>query len=240
MSSPHATSIPFVLAASSYLYRGPHRLTSSVLSLEGKIASPSQSKGKVQTSTEIISTVIKITAPATSAAVNLETTLSVYTKSTEESTSTEPPTESSRMLIAKLTIEAMEFTLELADSSSEKFKELARDVELLLNDVFKEISGFLYVTVTSFENGSIVCNFMIHIKMESLATAEEFERILTAAAEGGKTGKYQISNIEVQDTVGAVKEKEPEGKSIPVKVIGVAAFAGVVVLIIVFLLYKVS
>ena len=145
------------------------------------------------------------------------------------------------MLVARLTIETMKFTPELANSSSEIFKELARDLEILLNEVFKEISGFLYVKVTSFEYGSIVCNFMIYIRIESLAKAEEFVRILTVAAKGNKTGKYQISNIEVQDLdVGAIKGKETEGKSIPVKVIGVAAFVGVVALIIVFLLYKVS
>ena len=181
-----------------------------------------------------------------SASVNLETTFSVHTKRPLEP-STGPEL---RGLFARLTIETMKFIPELADPSSEIFKELARDLELLLNDVFKEISGFVYVEVTSFENGSIVCNFMIYIKIESLAKAEEFERILTVAAKGGKTGKYQISNIEVQDNevqdnevqddVGAVKGKEPEGKSIPFKVIGVAAFVGVVALIIVFLLYKVS
>ena len=211
--------------------------------LEGKTASASQSKEKLQTSTEIRLTVFprQSAATAVSASVNLETTLSIYTKSPQKPISTELPSAFSRMLIAKLTIESMEFTLELADSSSEIFKELARDLELLLNNVFEEISGFLYVKVTSFEKGSIVCNFMIHTEMESLATAEEFERILTTAAKGGKIGKYQISNIEIQDTaVGAVKGKEPEGKSIPVKVIGVATFVGVVVLIIVFVLYKVS
>lgn len=171
-----------------------------------------------------------------SASVNLETTFSVHTKRPLEPT-TGPEL---RGLFARLTIENMKFIPELADPSSEIFKELARDLELLLKNVFKEISGFVYVKVTSFENGSIVCNFMIYIEIESLAKAEEFERILTVAAKGGKTGKYQISNIEVQDDVGAVKGKEPEGKSIPVKVIGVAAFVGVVALIIVFLLYKVS
>ena len=146
------------------------------------------------------------------------------------------------MLVARLIIENKKFTPELADPSSEIFKELARDLELLLNDVLEQIPDFLYVNVTSFENGSIVCNFMIHIKIESLAKAEEFERILTDAAEGGKIGKYQISKVEVpaQDTVAAVKGKEPEGKSIPVKVIAVAACVGLVALIIVFLLYKVS
>ena len=171
-----------------------------------------------------------------SASVDIETTLSVvYTKSPEE-----PTMRPERMLAGALTIENMEFTPELADSSSETFKELARDLEFLLNDVFEGVSGFLYVKVTSFDKGSIVCNFMIHMKTESLATAEEFEKVLTAAAKGGKTGKYQISNIEVQDTVGAVKGKEPEEKSFPLRVIAVAAFVGVVALVFVFILYKVS
>ena len=227
------------------MYRGPHRLTSSVLSVEGKIASPSQSKGKVHTSTEIISSIFthQVNAPAMSASVNLEITVSVYTKRPEQPTTrTELPVELTTVLIATLTIENMEFAPELVDSSSKTFKELARDLELLLDDTFTEISGFLYVMVTSFEKGSIVCNFMIHMKAESLATAEEFQKVLTAATKDGKTGNYQISKIEVhaQDNVGAVQEKEPEGKSFPVKVIVIAAFVGVVALIIVFLFYKVS
>lgn len=196
----------------------------------------------MQTSTDIISTVFphQATAPAMSASVNQEITLSVLY--TEKPTSSELPTEFSKTLVATLTIN-MTFTRELADPSSKTSKELARDLELLLNDVFKDISGFLYVRVKKFERGSVICNFMIHMKMESLATAEEFEKVLTAAAKDGKTGKYQISNIEVQDTVGdtvgAVKEKEPEGKSFPATVVGVSVFVGVVALIFVFLLYKV-
>ena len=219
-------------------------MTSSVLSLQSKVSSPSQSKGKIQTSTEIISTVFpyQIFAPAMIASVNLETSLvsEVYTKSPEEPTSrSELPAD--QMLVATLTIENMEFTPELADSSSEFFKKLASDLELILNNVFEEIVGFLRVKVTSFKKGSIVCNFKIHMKRKSLLTAKDYEKALTAAAEGGKTGKYQISNVEVQDlNVGVVKGKESEETSFPVKVVGVAAFVGVVALIIVFLFYKVS
>ena len=220
-------------------------MTSSVLNLQSKVPSPSQSKGKIQTSTEIISTVFpyQISAPAS---VNLETSLvsEVYTKSPEEPTSTnqsELPAEFTQMLVATLTIENMEFTPELADSSSEFFKELASDLELILKNVFEEIVGFLRVKVTSFKKGSIVCNFKIHMKRKSLLTAKDYEKALTAAAEGGKTGEYQISNVEVQDlNVGVVKGKESEETSFPVKVVGVAAFVGVVALIIVFLFYKVS
>lgn len=171
------------------------------------------------------------------------TTLSVaYTESTQEPTTTEF-TEPSRIFSGKFTITNMEFTPELADSFSESFKELARNLEQLLNDVFDEISGFLYVKVASFARGSIVCNFFIYTEVGSSATVDEFENALTAAANYGNTSNYQISNIEVQEReqedVGAVKRKKPEDK-FPLQVIAVAAFVGVVALIIVFVLYKVS
>ena len=147
------------------------------------------------------------------------------------------------MFFGKFTITNMEFTPELADPTSESYKELARNLERLLDDVFDEISGFRFAKITSFASGSIVCNFLIRTEVGSSATVVEFENALTAAANNGKTKNYQISNIEVQgleqEDVGAVKGKEPEDK-FPLKVIGVAAFAGVVALIIVFVLYKVS
>lgn len=200
-----------------------------------------QSKGKRQTSK--ISNIL--TVSTISASLNQETTLSVvYSKGTQEPTTPELP-ESSHKLVGEFTITNMSFTPELANSESENFKELARDLESLLNDVFDDISGFLYVKVTSFVKGSIVCNFLIHVhtKVESPATADEFEKVLDAAAKSGKTGEYQITNVKIevleQDAVGAVKGKEPKDR-FPLKVIGVAAFAGVVALIIVFILYKVS
>lgn len=202
------------------------------------VTSPRQSTEKVQTSREISSI---LTASTMTASTILETSSSVvYTEGPEV---TREAPESSRMLAGAFTITNMEFTPELTYSSSENFKELARDLEYLLNDVFDEIYGFLYVKITRFEKGSIVCNFNIHTKVESSATADEFKKVLAAAANSGKTGKYQITNIimEVheQDDVEAVKGKKPEDK-FPLKVIGVAAFGGVVALIIVFLVYKVS
>ncbi|KAJ7356370.1 hypothetical protein OS493_025479 [Desmophyllum pertusum] len=172
-----------------------------------------------------------------SASVNLETTLSViYTKDPEEPTSPEH-LGPSQIWAATFTIENRTFSPELTNSSSETFQELATDLEVLLNYVFKDISGFLYVKVTSFEKGSIVCNFFIHTKLESSATAEDFVKVLVAAANGGKTGNYHITNIAVKDTVGAVKGEKPKDKFL-LKVFGVAAFAGVVVLIIVVIVYK--
>ena len=207
------------------------------------VPSLSQSKGKRQTS-KILNI---LTVSTISASLNQETTLDlsvVYSKGTQEPTTPELP-ESSHKLVGAFTITNMSFTPELANSESENFKELAKDLESLLNDVFDDISGFLYVKVISFVKGSIVCNFLIlvHTKVESPATADEFEKVLDAAAKSGKTGEYQITNVNIevleQDAVGAVKGKEPKDR-FPLKVIGVAAFAGVVALIIVFILYKVS
>lgn len=169
-----------------------------------------------------------------------ESTLTViYTYGREEPTSPTP----SKKWAAKFTIENMEFTTELATNSSKQFKKLANDLEDLLNDIFNQMSGFLYVKVISFEKGSIICNFFIYMKVESSATTKEFESILSAAAKSGKTGKFKITNIAVskdqEDSVGAVKGKKPKDE-FPLKLFGVAAFGGVVVLIIVVLLYKVS
>lgn len=180
----------------------------------------------------------------TTASMSLETSSSmVYTEGPKVPNTPEPP-ESSRMLEAELTITNMEYTLELANSSSNNFKELASDLEYLVNDVFDKIYGFLYVKVASFEKGSIVCNFNIYAKVKSSATADEFQKVLAAAVRSGKIGKYKITNVKVheheQDDVGAVKGKKRPEEKFPLKVIGMAAFGGVVALIIVFVLYKVS
>ena len=147
-----------------------------------------------------------------------------------------------RMLAATFTIENMEFSSELADTSSEIFKALAKDLEMLLTDLFEQIPGFSYVEVDSFERGSIICNFLIYTKEQSSATAEDFEKVLIAAVNEGKTGNYQITNVEVRDNlnVESVKSDKPQDKQFqPLKVIGVAILAGGVLLVIVILLVRV-
>lgn len=177
----------------------------------------------------------------------------IYTRGPEEPTTLDPmeiPEESSspenpvavQMWAATLTIENMEFTPALTNSSSETFKELASNLEAFLGDVFETIAGFLYVEVESFERGSVICNFVIYAKAESSATATAFETALISAVNAGKTGNYQITKVEVEvnDNVRAVKrDKPPDMRFHPLKVIGVAIFAGGVALIIVLLLCKV-
>ena len=133
----------------------------------------------------------------------------------------------------------MEFTEGLTDPSSEEFAKLASDLEDALDNIFKEVSGFLFVKVVNFTKGSIVCNYLIHTKLESSATSDEFNKILSEKR--GKIGKFVMeTEEEEEDSVAAVKGTQPRKNEFPLKVFAAAAFGGLVVMVIGFVLYKVS
>ena len=139
----------------------------------------------------------------------------------------------------------MEFTEGLTDPSSEEFAKLANDLEDVLDNIFKEVSGFLSVKVVNFTKGSIVCNYLIHTNLESTATSDEFNKILSEKR--GKIGKFEMETEEEEeeeeeeeDGVAAVKGTQPRKNEFPLKVFAAAAFGGLVVMVIGFVLYKVS
>lgn len=120
---------------------------------------------------------------------------------------------------------------------------LANELEDVLDDIFKpEISGFLNVEVVSFKKGSIVCDFLIYTELESSATADEFNDVLSAAIEKGEAKKFKITDFaietEEEDGVEAVIGTKERKNEFPLKVFAAAAFGALVVLVIGFVLYK--
>ena len=163
------------------------------------------------------------------------TTTVIRTSGTEKPISPTP----SKVWRAKLTIINMVFTEGLTDPSSEEFAKLASDLEDALDNIFKEVSGFLFVKVVNFTKGSIVCNYLIHTKLESSATSDEFNKILSEKR--GKIGKFEMeTEEEEEDGVAAVKGTQPRKDEFPLKVFAAAAFGGLVAMVIGFVLYKVS
>lgn len=173
---------------------------------------------------------------------------SVGIKVPEEST-TQGPTEpgiptDTRIWKASLRIVNKEFSDDLSRPSSEAFKTLEDDLTKLLNEIFQSITGFLYTKVDSFEKGSIVCKFSIFTKAES-SSAEDYKTALVAASKDGKTGKFKMDEIEVKDTVtdesvGAFKGEKSKNDFQPLKVIGITIFVTAVVMVVLFLVVRVS
>ena len=164
----------------------------------------------------------------------------IYVKGPGEPTSRETPV-ARKMWAATLTIENVDFNSDMAEPSSKAFEDLARGLEVLLSGAFEHIPGFLNVEIESFEKGSIICNFFIYMTAESSVTAKEYENALIAASRRGETGSYHITNVQVEDSVEAVKRDKPQDKSFhPLKVIGVPIFAGAVLMVIVVFLAKVN
>ena len=142
---------------------------------------------------------------------------------------------------ASLTIVDMEFSDDLSKSSSKAFKTLAGDLTKLLDGIFQSITGFLYTKVDSFEKGSIVCKFSIFTKAGS-SSAKDYKTALVAASKEGKTGKFKMEKIEVYKTesVGTFKGEKSQKVFQPLKVIGITIFVTAVVMVVLFLVVKVS
>ena len=204
------------------------------------------------------SPVVTFSLPFTSSIVHLKISSNVSSsiyprKAIEEYSTTVPaeekaeeptspvPANALQIWAAVLTIENMEFTRDLAIPSSQTFRKLSGTLTVLLSNVLKQISGFLSVNVKSFERGSVVCMFDIHAKLESSATAEDFEKALIDAANNRKIGNYHVTNIQVKDNVAALMTEEtPQGqRSFLLRVIAVIIFAGGVAVLIVLFTVKV-
>lgn len=111
-----------------------------------------------------------------------------------------------------------------------------------MDDIFKSvISGFLYVKVVSFKKGSIVCDFRIYTELESSATADDFNKVMSAAIERGEAKKFNITDFAIEpekEDTAAVKGTKERKNEFPLKVFAAAAFGALVALVIGFVLYK--
>ncbi|KAL9955192.1 hypothetical protein ACROYT_G036479 [Oculina patagonica] len=152
---------------------------------------------------------------------------------------TEPPTAEEEIVFeVTVTIPDEEFTEELSDSSSPKFKALAADLSATLTNVLKEkVANFLRVEIIGFRKGSIICIFNVITEEVSTASDEQIKEVLTTASEGGQTGNYTFTEITVEKKVTAKKQTGDKKTVLPDWVIGVISVFAVMVLLIILMIY---
>ena len=178
-------------------------------------------------------TVVDTKMPTTMAVTDKKTP----TKPTEK-TMTQRPTKDDVVFEVTATIQDEEYSEELADSTSEKFKKLSKELTDILTDIFKtNVPGFRRVEIISFRKGSVICVFQV-ITEESKASTDEIKDVLTEASKNGKAGKYIFKNVNVEQQQTA-KTTKPQENNWPAWATAIIAVFGVLLLVIFIIIYVV-
>ncbi|XP_034383954.1 adhesion G protein-coupled receptor F5-like isoform X2 [Cyclopterus lumpus] len=103
-----------------------------------------------------------VTTISTTTTTKSTTTVTPPTTSTNLSTTVTPPTTNATQFNVLMSVELNKtYTKELNDSSSPAYKELESEINKVLEDEYKGITGFSRVSVIGFRNGSIFADFII-------------------------------------------------------------------------------
>ena len=112
-------------------------------------------------------------------------------------TMTKKPTKDDVVFQVTAKIPNENYTDELGNVSSERFKKLSKDIADFLTNIFdSNLPGFLGVEVVRFQRGSIICTFNIRTKEESTVSEKDIKEVLTDAT--GENSKYAFKDIEVK------------------------------------------
>ena len=129
--------------------------------------------------------------------VNVQVVDKFTTTTPTEKATTKKPIEEGYVFQVKMKISNQDYTDELSNSSSAKFKELSKDLTSILTNVFKnKVRGFSHVVIVEFRKGSIICIFQVIVTKESEVTADDIQETLSDARD---TGKYTFTDITVKE-----------------------------------------
>ena len=164
----------------------------------------------------------------------------------DSSTTLEPATKSPSdedLFKVTATITNKEYTEELRDSSSDKFKTLSGNLTEILTNVLKsKLSGFRRVEVIGFSEGSLICIFNIVTDItneESSVREEKIRNILKDASSTGEMGDYSFGDIKVEKSKEKVMQTGTEDKKWPTWVIALISASGVMLILIFLMSYLV-
>lgn len=164
---------------------------------------------------------------------------------TEKSTTlppTEPPTSQEEIVFeVTLTLPDKEFTEDLRDSTSQKFKKLAEQLTVILTDILEnKVSNFLRIKITGFREGSTICIFNVVTKQDSSISDADIKDFLTKASNDNETGSFTFTEITVVKKLASEKPRTGDKETtFPDWVIVVIAAFGVMVLLIFLMIYLV-
>ena len=129
------------------------------------------------------------------------TNVEVVGKFTTSTPTGKPPTTKAKggnVFQVKMKISNEDYTDELSNSSSEKFRTLSSELTDILNKVFQNLPGFSHVVIIGFRKGSVICIFQVIVTKESEVTAEVIQETLSDASKKD-TGNYTFEDITVKE-----------------------------------------
>ena len=165
----------------------------------------------------------------------------------DSSTTSEPktksPTDGEDLFKVTATITDVEYTEELRDPSSAKFKSLSKDLTEKSTKVLREnLPSFRRVEIIRFDKGSVICIFNVITdvtKEESSVTEEKIRKILTDATSKGEMGNYTFGEIKVEKNKETSMKTGTEDKKWPSWVIALISASGVMLILIFVMSYLV-
>ena len=135
-----------------------------------------------------------------------------------------------RYVNMKITID-MPFEVEYYDRKSLRYRNLVEKLSAQLIVVFKSVPGFVGIRILIFQNGSVICSYLVLLARDSRVENGKLKEVLEKAIKGGNL-TFKVKSVEVDEG------EEPEEKLfkwalIAIIVLGCLTFVLLVVLIII-------
>ncbi|KAL7887956.1 hypothetical protein AOLI_G00029300, partial [Acnodon oligacanthus] len=136
------------------------------------------------------------TTAATTTTIVSTTTTAITTTTVTTATTAATPTPTVKRIMS-LTIDQT-FDLELTDPNTAKFKELKSIFEEIIEDSYKDVSGYKKnsATVTRFRSGSVIADFIIETTSDQIDLAPANKKLITNLNNNGYTVKSIARSVE--------------------------------------------
>lgn len=111
------------------------------------------------------------------------------------------------------------FKEEYRDTSSPEYEELKNNLTTTLEEVYKNVEGFVGVRILFFTKGSVVCSYIVILAKDSKVEESELKDTLQKASDDGKV--FKVNSIKVvEDDSEKTEEKLPKWALVVMIVLG--------------------
>ena len=113
----------------------------------------------------------------------------------------------------------IEFKEEYSDTSSPEYRELKENLTTSLENVYKNVDGFVGVRILLLTKGSIVCSYVVILAKDSQVKPSELKEKLQQASDAGEL--FRVMSIKVEENNSEeTEEKLPKWALVVMIVLG--------------------
>ena len=123
------------------------------------------------------------------------------------------------------------FKEEYNNPDSEEYKTLEKNLTETLENVYKNVEGFVAVRIILIKEGSVVCSYIVILAKDSQVEESKLKEILQEASKDGKLG-YTVKRIEVtEEETAKTEEKLPKWALVTMILLGCLSFVSLLTVI---------